>query len=335
MPYEGIAQYQFTADIVGRVRKCHQNDNCHGPFELAGDWCVIAASVAGSMWMWQNGPTAAGVAVYVVAVWFIGGRQRALADVLHQAAHRTLMRNQRIGRILGTFFSGYLILQSFTGYAASHVRDHHGHLGDPSLDPDYIQYQRKGLCGSDMTPAAIRRYVIGLASPRVMLSYIMYLVRDRIATKEENPRERVLRLLYIGCLVGGAIATGHADLLVLYWLIPLVTTQVWIGSLIELVEHYPLIETAPRIDLYVSRNRHCGRASNFLLGIWPHEGYHLIHHKFAAVPPWRHREVHEILLDDPVYAALNAVHGWRPILREVLTLHTQAAALANSATERR
>jgi fatty acid desaturase len=332
MSYDGIEQYHFPDYLLARVRECYKNDNWHGPFELLCHWCVIAASIAISMWTWDNGPVVVGCIVYVLAVWFIGGRQRALADILHQAAHRTLMRNYKVGRTLGTFFSGYLILQSFTGYYASHVRDHHGNLGDPTVDPDYIQYQRKGLCGSNMTQATIRRYLLHLASPLVMLSYIAYLFRDRMIPEEEQGRERVVRLTYICAIAGVLVVTGHIDLLALYWLVPLITTQVWIGSLIELVEHYPLIETAPRIDLYVSRNRHCSRVSNFLLGITPHEGYHLIHHKFAAVPPWRHHEVHQVLLEDPVYAALNSVCGWREILREVLTLHSKAIDLANSAT---
>jgi fatty acid desaturase len=332
MPYDEIAQYRFPDHIVARVRACYENDNWHGPFELLCHWTVIAVSVAVSTWAWANAPAAVAGVVYAVAVWFIGGRQRALADILHQAAHRTLMRNQKIGRVLGTFFSGYLILQSFTGYYASHVRDHHGYLGDPAVDPDYIQYQRNGLCGANMTQATIRRYLLRLLSPRVMVSYIAYLLRDRVLPREERDGERVVRLTYTGALVGVVSLTGHADALGLYWLVPLVTSQVWIGSLIELVEHYPLIETAPRIDLYVSRNRHCSRISNFLLGITPHEGYHLIHHKFAAVPPWRHHEVHQVLLEDPVYAALNSVRGWREILREVLTLHSKAIDLANSTT---
>ena len=335
MSYQEITQYRFADQILERVRECYQNDNWHGPLELARHWGVILASMSGSIWMWHNGPAAAGWVTYALAVWFIGGRQRALADILHQAAHKTLIRDQKLGRFLGTFLSGYLILQSFSGYVASHVRDHHGHLGDPSLDPDYIQYQRNGLCGADMTPAAIRRYLIRLASPRVMMSYIAYLVRDRMVPKEENPRERLIRLVYVGGVVSALIISGNWVIIMFYWLVPFVTTQVWIGSLIELTEHYPVIETAPHVDLYVSRNRHCGRLSNFLLGVTPHEGYHLIHHKFAAVPPWRHHEVHQILLQDPVYAVLNSVRGWRAILREVLTLDTRVVELAHNTAERR
>lgn len=323
-----IIQYDFDTDIVARVRKCYQNDSWHGPLELLEHWAVIGASMAASIWMWDYAPVPVAIIGYIAAVWFIGGRQRALADILHQAAHRTLMKNTRIGRALGTYLSGYLILQSYSGYVASHVRDHHGHLGDPELDPDYRQYRQNGLCGADMSPRAIKTYLIKLASPRVMLGYVQYLLRDRILPREERKRERVTRLVFLTAVVAVIVTQGDLLYLLMYWVVPLLTTQVWIGSLIELVEHYPLIETAPRLDIYVSRNRHCSRLSNFLLGITPHEGYHLIHHKFAAVPPWRHRQVHEILLEDPVYAALNATRGWRAILREVVTLHSDAVERA-------
>ncbi len=327
-----IHTYRFSRSIEARVQECTANDNWHGPWELCRHWLMIGAGVAVSLWAWDALPMAAAIAVYAGAVWFIGGRQRGLADVLHKAAHRTLTSDRRLGRVLGTYFAGYPVLQSYSGYVASHVRDHHGQLGDPLVDPDYLQYQRNGICGEKMRSESVRRYLVSIFLPGKMLSYLRYLVVDRIANREEDRRERVRRLAYLFALATFFVATGNGLPLVAYWFLPLVTTQVWIGSLIELVEHYPLIETAPRVDLYVSRNRHCSRISNFLLGITPHEGYHLIHHKFAAVPPWRHHEVHKILMADEEYAALNRTRGWMPILRELVTLQTRVHERAAGAS---
>jgi len=92
------------------------------------------------------------------------------------------------------------------------------------------------------------------------------------------------------------------------------------GAFIELLEHYPLVETAPLVDIYLTRNRECGRFGNFLLGIQTQEGYHLVHHRFPHVPRWRLREVHQILLEDSEYAALHQVKGWTRTLRQLFAI---------------
>ena len=108
--------------------------------------------------------------------------------------------------------------------------------------------------------------------------------------------------------MGGARAGGGSWLLLL-WLVPLVTTQVWIGAVAELMEHFPLIETAPRVDIHMTWNRVYGLATRFLLGEKDGEGFHLVHHLFPRTPMWRLREVDAILRRDPVYAALPRLGG--------------------------
>jgi fatty acid desaturase len=110
--------------------------------------------------------------------------------------------------------------------------------------------------------------------------------------------------------------------LLLLWFVPLVTTQAWIGAVAELMEHFPLIETAPRMDIYMSWNRVYGLGTRFLLGEKDGEGFHLVHHLFPCTPMWRLREVDAILRRDPVYAALprlgSAVGGLEQIYRSLL-----------------
>ncbi len=81
--------------------------------------------------------------------------------------------------------------------------------------------------------------------------------------------------------------------LLLYWLVPICTTFVWIGSLIELVEHYPLLEgqilkQEADKQLYQSRNR---IASTILSLVFM--TLHLVHHLFPKVPFYRVAEVHK------------------------------------------
>jgi hypothetical protein len=75
--------------------------------------------------------------------------------------------------------------------------------------------------------------------------YVLYLLRHRIMTAGERPAERVLRVTLLTAVLAWAVLGGWWPWLLLLWFVPLVTTQVWIGAVAELMEHFPLIETAP------------------------------------------------------------------------------------------
>lgn len=132
----------------------------------------------------------------------------------------------------------------------------------------------------------------------------------------EDLRERGIRIFYVALITGVCIYGGWWPVLIAFWLVPMVTTANWIGSLIELAEHYPYIETGPRVDILMTRNRLCCSLTNFFLGVH-HEGYHLIHHLFPGMPSFNYPSVHKLLLQDKTYASLNASQGWRQILSEV------------------
>ena len=317
-PARVVQRHRFSYDIRSAVRSCSRPDNWHGPLEALEHWLIIGASIGLSMWAWGRLPLVLAAAVYLVAVFLIGGRQRALAGLLHQACHGTLMASRSTGRVLGTAFGGYPVLQSFTGYRRSHVRDHHGRLGDPARDPDYVQYQRYGICGTGGRREVVRRHLRSLAGPRSTASYIAYLLRHRIWNRDEERAERALRVGLTFALVAAAAYARWLVPLAAYWLVPLVTTQVWIGGLAELWEHYPLIESAPRVDIYMSWNRDTGPWARFLIGEKKGEGYHLVHHLFPGVPLWRLAQVDQILRDDPAYAALPRLHGVLPAVSAVV-----------------
>lgn len=312
-----IRRHRFSAEIRRAVGRAARLDNWHGPLEALEHWVVIAAWVAGSLAAWRHLPPPAAALVYLLAVFFVGGRQRALAGVLHQACHGTLMANRRAATALGVALGGWPVLQSYTGYADSHLREHHGHLGHPARDPDYRQYQRYGLCGENRVREAVLRHLLRVATPRATLAYVAYLLRHRIWNGAEAPTERWVRVALMAAVAAGAAAEGVLGEVTAYWLVPLVTTQVWIGSVAELLEHYPLVDCAPPVDIHLSWNRRLNLAERLLLGEKKGEGYHLVHHLFPFAPLWRLEEVDRILLRDPEYAALPRLEGLLPGLRSI------------------
>jgi fatty acid desaturase len=311
------ARHRFSSEIHGALRACYRVDNWHGVVEVLEDWLVIAAAIGVSLWAWEHLPLLPAALIYAGASLLIGSRHRSLYDLLHQAAHRTLARNRALNFALGTLASGYLVFQSLTAYRLNHVVDHHPFLADPERDPDYKGLREAGAYGDAVSPAGIRRYLARMFLPSALVGNVRSLVRSKLLNPREARWERRLRLVYTALVIGLLVALGWGPHFLAYWLVPMVTTSCWVGGFVELMEHYPFLETRERRDLLLARNRDYHPLLNLLIGIhW--EGYHLVHHLFPAVPSWRLREAHGILLRDKTYAAVHHNASLRETLSEML-----------------
>ena len=319
-----VRHHRFSNEIKGKLKTLCHYDNYHGWLAVVESWGLMAAAAA----------TAARLpALTPLAVLLIGSRQRALATILHEASHRTLFDPcSRWGRaqnlIAGTLFSGYPIFQMYGPYVRSHVREHHPHLGDESRDPDIQYYVQQGL----MTRAGRDRFLwrhflptlLGLKTPQ----YAWFLLKNRLLPRDfarRSPAEKGEYALFAAFWTVLLWAIGHFGLwyyFLVFWVLPYLYPFQVIGWIIEVCEHYPLTQDHDE-DLYMSRNRLGNRLENFFFGMHS-ENFHLLHHLNPAVPFWRMRQAHRILMEDPAYAEVTALsggifsrgeHGGSPILR--------------------
>ncbi len=289
---EMIRRHKFTPAIVARVRQLHVLDNHHGVLALLGDYIVIAACILVSEQV--------GWLIYPLAVVIIGSRQRAFATLTHEAAHQTLARNRPLNDLLGTYFSGYLILMLLQAYRESHVKNHHGNFGHLEKDGDYSYMIAMGV----YSQLPRWRYVLNvLVSPLLLFklpSYVGYLARDRLlAWNSPQGRLELVRLMILWCVMLLCLfMTGYLSQFLLYWVVPFFTAYQIIGWYIELSEHAPLM--ASELDVRMSRNRNSHWLERALTAIHG-EAYHLAHHLWPRVPFWRMAELNKILREDPVY----------------------------------
>jgi fatty acid desaturase len=290
--------HKFDTSIQKEIKKLSKLDNLHCIQALLEDYFFIFISIFVTYSIsWY---------FYPLAVLIIGARQRALATLLHEAAHSTLAKNKYLNFAIGSFFSGYLILQTFTGYKKSHVDYHHKHFGNPLLDPDYYFHISEGLYNPRNSSSFINKYIIMPLLLAKVPNYLYVLIKDRLSIKTTK-LETILMLTYLFVIAMFFWVLNWEHLIILFWLIPYLTTFQIIGWFIELSEHYPLVGNN-NIDIYMTRNRKSHWLEAFFLSIH-NENYHLDHHLNPNTPFWSLPKAHQIRLQDTNYANINVLTG--------------------------
>jgi fatty acid desaturase len=304
--------HRFGEDVNARMKALNHSDNWHAGLAWLTDvaWMAICvwACVAVTWWL------------YPLAVLVIGARQRGLSTILHDCAHGVGAADRRLQMVIGTVLTAYPIFQQHYAYKISHVFTHHPRLGNPQGDPDLRFFIEQKAYETSSPRTYIRRVVLMPLLGTQTWAYLKYLVRNRYqmlkgGKAQDAPvvprRKRVLDRggFWLFWLVVAATswAQGWWPELLLFWLVPYLTSFQILGWYIELSEHTPLVRDA-NVDLYMTRNRKSRGWEKFLTGIH-NDNYHLEHHLDPRTPFWNLGRAREIRLADPAYAAVDAVLG--------------------------
>jgi fatty acid desaturase len=292
-----VPRHRFTEQVNDELKQLRRLDNWHGPLALIADWTLILG-VAIICEMLSGWPF--WTFYLTVALPVIGTRQRALATLLHESAHETLAKNKRLNKFLGTWFSGYVILQAFEAYRRSHVRDHHGSFGDPRTDPDLRAHLEAGLYTPQSGLRFAARYLIAPLFGRQTPAVVKELVLARLSGTRTEIVRGICVVLYVAAIGATLAWFGLFTQFVLFWVVPLFVVFPVVNWYIEMLEHFPLAGNE-HIDVRTTRHRALGWLSHHFLGMH-NEGYHLDHHLSPKIPYWNLPEAHRIRLTDPVYA---------------------------------
>lgn len=306
--------YRFGPEVERRMKAVNVSDNWHALLAWVEDvlWMAACVAVCYQLTWW----------LYPLAVLVIGARQRGLSTILHDCAHGVGAADRRLQMFIGTVLTAYPIFQQHYAYKVSHVYTHHPRLGDPNRDPD-LQFFIEQLA---YTPVSRGRYfnrvVVAPALGRQSVAYLRYLVRNRFRVltgeqRESTPASPVARhkksldraafFAFWLAVVGVCWYFDALVPLLLFWVLPYLTSFQILGWYIELSEHTPLVRDH-NVDLYMTRNRKSRGIEKFLTGIH-NDHHHLDHHLDPRTPFWRLPEAHRIRLADANYAALDAATG--------------------------
>jgi fatty acid desaturase len=276
-----------------------------GWLSLALDWALIAASFA-LVYVWPNPLT------IVLALFLIGARQLGLAVLMHEASHRTLLRNKRLNDWVGNWLCAYPVWGDIYPYRAYHLQ-HHAKTGTDA-DPDL------GLAAPfPITKSSFRRKVwrdlsgqTGWKRARATLARDLGASRGKVQRKAGaglvSLRGVVVTNLVLFALVS---LLGHPALYLL-WVGAWLTTYSLAMRIRSIAEHGMVPD---RLD--PARNTRTTVANPLeRLFLAPNRvNYHLEHHLLVMVPHYNLPRMHALLLSRGALAPDCVTRGYGEVLR--------------------
>lgn len=248
--------------------------------DIAFDWLSIAGAIVLFHRLgWYSTPA--------IVAW-IGNRQRALGNLLHDAAHRNLANSNRLNDALAKIFIAPSLFNSLAIYREFHAR-HHAWLSDPRADPDYINV--RPVPGKDWW----RPYLTVLLAPRIWTASTLGHLHS---SKTSLSRKAGIVVWWLAVLSAVTLLLGlHvAATVFVLWMAARATVFHAITTFREFCDHF-----GRRPGGVFNYTRDISSRSIWRWVIHPrNNGYHLTHHLMPSIPyhrlPGAQRRLLEILV---------------------------------------
>jgi fatty acid desaturase len=265
--------------VSSLIRHLSKRDNWLNWLFLVGDWSIIGAAVAVHL-------LEPGLITYLFVLGVIGSRMRALANLLHEAAHFKLFRSRRLNDVAGRVLCASFIFVSYRRYVAEH-KMHHRNLWKNSRDPDLALYELTKTVEASSHHSSFARFVVN----HVVLVIIPVMPWWRLFREAQRDRARLIivgLVIVIGAVLLFAGPTVVTEVVVFCWIVPWFTSYQSIAYWAELGEHGGLKSYGWS---WGSRNWRGNVLTRWLIGSHSDDLYHLLHHWFPAVPHHRLRSL--------------------------------------------
>jgi fatty acid desaturase len=288
-----ISELLSREEIAGLTKA----SNGRGLLSLSISYALIAGSFA--LVAWQ--PNALTI---VAALVVLGGRQLALAVLMHECAHRSLFRFRWLNDVVGKWLCAAPIHNQLDGYRGHHMPHHNntGTDGDPDLNlvtpfPTSRRSLARKVARDLLGLTGLKRSIGMLMMDAGIIAYTASGSAKRIAPGERgNVMLNLMRrtgptVLFNGVLFTTLWLAGH-PWLILLWAGAYLTTFSLFIRIRSMAEH---VCTELSADPYA--NTRTTRASWLAkLTVAPHDvNFHLEHHLLMTVPHYRLRAMHQML----------------------------------------
>mmetsp|Transcript_26473 Transcript_26473/g.47789 ORF Transcript_26473/g.47789 Transcript_26473/m.47789 type:complete len:309 (+) Transcript_26473:71-997(+) len=241
-------------------------------------WLWVAVAYLGVSWslpLWLTFPLST-VAIY----WAF--------TPMHDATHSSVAKPpyRWINESVGFACSVPFILVPHPLFRWLHLR-HHKYTNDEDLDPDYAR-PHEGLMTLLLFPVDVVSTVWNWGSTVYKYGHCM----DRAAR-----RDTILMLSFEALIISIALHHGFVNLLLRYWILPMVSAVVFLGYVFDHVPHHPREAKASEsvyactgtVDGFVTVDS--GKSWWLLTWITMGQNYHSIHHIFPTLPWYTYEKV--------------------------------------------
>jgi len=271
---------------------------------LSVDWGLVFASFA--LVAYAPNPL-----TILLALAVIGTRQLGLSVLMHEAAHRTLLKNRAANDFVGNWLCAYPVWSDIGPYRRYHLQHHAKNW--TSDDPDLNL-----AMPFPVTWASMRRKIWRDLTGQTAWKRVKYVLKRDLGGMNiqqfgSNGSWRNLRGVLITNLVllGMLAALGHPALYLL-WVGAWFTTHHFIVRLRSIAEHAmvpdpsdPLRNTRTTLARWWER-----------LFIAPNRvNYHLEHHLVMTVPHYNLPRMHRVLRDRGVLEGACVTRGYLGVLK--------------------
>lgn len=252
----------------------------------ARDLVVDIATIVMALSLAVNEPWTSPLALLI-----LGNRQRALGNILHDAAHRNLTRDRQVNDLVTRALIAPLLFLSLSRYRDLHFR-HHLDLGTQGSDPDLIP----------IPPQKARSWVTALSVNALSMRAILGSAFGHLFDRVVPMRGRLYMLAWWSVLVAAlaaAAGAGVTAMVLALWLAARATVFHLITTFREMCDHHGLDPGG-----VFSFTRDVKATGVWSVLIHPrHNAYHLTHHLLPAVPYYRLPQAQRLFATLPEYRA--------------------------------
>jgi fatty acid desaturase len=318
----------FSGDEIARLTTA---SDWQGALSVLTSWALIASAFG----LLANFPTQP--LAWLVSLIVLGGRQLALAILMHECSHHSLFATPALNEFIGRWFCAAPVWQRLGDYRVHHAKHHSKtsleedpDLGLASAFPTTKWGLARKLLRDLLGIAFLRRVIALLLMDAGLLSYTASTGARWVTPRPAGGvifQSLVKNLgpvvLTNAVLAGVLAACGHAWLWgvwVLAW-----ATSFSVFVRIRSIAEHGMTETS--VDPL--RNTRTTQAHVLArLTVAPHHvNFHLEHHLLPKVPHYRLREMHQLLVTRGAYADGLQARGYLEVLSAAAAGPVTPAAL--------
>lgn len=300
------ARRQLT-ELLGEqtIKDLHRRSNLFGWWAVTSVWLIVAAAMVAIVWA-QSQSLWVAMPVMVAAILVIGGRQLAMAILMHEASHRALFENNWLNDTLANWLCGHPIFLEIGKYRKHHFIHHAktGTLDDidyslirglPTSRPSLARKFTRDIFGI----TGIKSFVGLILMNAGILKWTMASDMERLPSEGKNTwdyvstfiREAWPTFAFNGALFLLLASLGHSELY-LAWIIAYLSPYYLFIRIRALAEH-AMTEQSPDMLKNTRSTRAGFLARTFVAPFYVN--FHIEHHALAQISCWQLPRLHKML----------------------------------------